>query len=196
MCISRIPGDNTPQSRGVQRSSTKSRGQDCPVRGDQVLHVLDGLLTEETVAWIDGGWGIDALLEQQTRDHADLDLVIDAAAIPGFNTALLAEGFEVVRNWLPTAIALKHQDGRAIDLHPVELTSDGGGDQIQLDGKSRFHYSAPTFGRICDRSVPCCTVETQIASHLGYQPREQDYADMRALAAKFGCQLPPPYEGR
>jgi lincosamide nucleotidyltransferase A/C/D/E len=164
------------------------------MRSDQVLHVLDRLSGEGIVAWVDGGWGIDALLEQQTRDHADLDLVIDAAAIPRFNAALLAEGLEVVRDWLPTAIAFKHDDGRAIDLHPVELTRDGGGDQIQLDGKTRFHYAAPTLGPIGGRSVACCTVETQIASHLGYQPHEHDLADMRTLAEKFGRELPPPYE--
>jgi hypothetical protein len=29
------------------------------------------------VVWLDGGWGIDALLGRETRTHADLDLVID-----------------------------------------------------------------------------------------------------------------------
>jgi lincosamide nucleotidyltransferase A/C/D/E len=184
-----------PDTTRRNRSTTgRFPAKIASVRDDQVLRVLDQLLAETTVAWIDGGWGIDALLEHQTRDHADLDLVIDAAAIPRVKSALLAEGFEVVRDWLPTAIAFEHPDGRAIDLHPVELTPDGGGDQIQLDGKSRFHYAAPTFGRICDRVVPCCTVETQIASHLGYEPQQQDYADMGALAAKFGYVLPPPYD--
>jgi lincosamide nucleotidyltransferase A/C/D/E len=163
------------------------------MRADEVLHVLDRLKAEGIIAWVDGGWGVDALLERQTRDHSDLDLVMDAAAISGFKAALLAEGFEVVRDWLPTAIAFRHPDGRAIDLHPVELTPDGGGDQIQLDGKRRFHYPAPTTGRIGSRSVACCTVETQIASHLGYQPNEDDLADMEALAMRFGRELPPPY---
>jgi lincosamide nucleotidyltransferase A/C/D/E len=26
--------------------------------------------------WIDGGWGVDALLGKQTRTHADLDIVV------------------------------------------------------------------------------------------------------------------------
>ena len=163
------------------------------MRGDEVLHVLDQLMAEGIVAWVDGGWGVDALLGRQTRHHSDLDLVIDAAALSRFNAVLLAEGFEVVRDWLPTAIAFRHPDGRAIDLHPAELTPDGGGDQVQRDGEKRFHYAAPTVGRIGSRSVSCCTVETQIASHLGYQPNEDDVADMEALAAKFGRELPPPY---
>jgi lincosamide nucleotidyltransferase A/C/D/E len=164
------------------------------MRSDEVLLVLDRLAAEGMIAWVDGGWGVDALLEQQTRDHSDLDLVIDTAAIPRFKAALLAQGFEVVRDWLPTAIAFKHPDGRAIDLHPVELTRDGGGDQIQLDGQTRFHYNAPTCGSIGDRRVACCTVETQVASHVGYEPNEHDFADMGALREKFGCELPPRYE--
>jgi lincosamide nucleotidyltransferase A/C/D/E len=163
------------------------------MRGDEVLHVLDQARAEGIIAWVDGGWGVDALLERQTRYHSDLDLVIDAASISRFNAVLLAEGFEVVRDWLPTAIAFRHPDGRAIDLHPVELTPDGGGDQVQLDGERRFHYAAPVSGRIGSRSVACCTVETQIASHLGYHPSEDDLADMEALAVKFGRELPPPY---
>ena len=164
------------------------------MRSEDVLDVLDRLAAEGVVAWVDGGWGVDALLQQQTRGHSDLDLVIDAAAVSRLSTVLIAQGFAVVRDWLPTAIAFKHTDGRAIDLHPVELTPDGGGDQIQLDGVKRFHYAAPTYGRIGGRLVACCTVETQIASHIGYQPHEHDLADMRALAKKFGRELPTPYE--
>jgi lincosamide nucleotidyltransferase A/C/D/E len=163
------------------------------MRTDEVLDILDRLAAEGILAWVDGGWGVDALLERQTRDHSDLDLVIDAAAVPSFTSALLAEKFEVVRDWLPTAIAFASADGRTIDLHPVELTPDGGGDQIQLDGVKRFHYTPPATGRIGGRPVACCSVETQIASHLGYEPQEGDLADMRTLADKFGLELPPPY---
>jgi lincosamide nucleotidyltransferase A/C/D/E len=163
------------------------------MQSDEVLAVLDRLAAEGITAWLDGGRGVDALLERQTRDHSDLDLVIDAAAVDRFKSIFAAEGFEVLRDWLPTAIALRHHDGREIDLHPVELTADGGGDQIQLDGIKRWHNGAPTMGRIAERAVACCTVETQIASHLGYEPDDHDFTDVRALGAEFGCLLPPPY---
>jgi hypothetical protein len=55
---------------------------------------------------------------------------------------LLSDGYRVVRDWLPTAIAFVHSEGRGVDLHPVELTADGGGDQVQLEG---------TLGGITDR---------------------------------------------
>ena len=165
----------------------------CAVDADQVLEVVDRLASERITAWIDGGWGVDALVGYQTREHSDLDLVVDAEAVQRVERLLVEAGFEVVRNWLPTAIAFAHADGREVDLHPVELTTDGGGDQIQLDGITRWHYEAPVIGQIGERSVSCCGVDTQIASHLGYEPGETDVTDMRTLAVRFGRDLPPPY---
>ncbi len=124
-------------------------------------------------------------------EHGDLDLVVEDIAIGRLTSLLVDEGFEVVRDWLPTSIAFRHPDGRELDLHPVELTEDGGGDQVQLDGERRWHYAPPTMGRIGGRLVACCTVETEIASHLGYEPDENDFRDMRALAERFGCVLSP-----
>lgn len=106
---------------------------------------------------------------------------------------LVDGGFEVVRDWLPTAIAFAHVDGRQVDLHPVELTPDGGGDQIQRDGTTRWHYDAPVTGTIAGQPVLCCSVETQIASHLGYEPDDNDRSDMLALAEEFDRELPTPY---
>jgi lincosamide nucleotidyltransferase A/C/D/E len=163
------------------------------VRAEQVLSVLDRLVGERVTAWIDGGWGVDALIGDQTRDHEDLDLVVDREAVDRVRALLVDDGFEVARDWLPTALAFTHADGRAVDLHPVELTPDGGGDQIQLDGTSLWHYDAPVTGSIAGRAVTCCSLETQIAAHLGYEPDDDDHADMRALARTFGCELPGPY---
>jgi lincosamide nucleotidyltransferase A/C/D/E len=32
--------------------------------------------------WIDGGWGVDALLGEQTRPHRDLDIAIQQKDVP------------------------------------------------------------------------------------------------------------------
>ena len=34
--------------------------------------------------WVDGGWGVDALLGKQTRIHKDLDIAIQQKDIPAF----------------------------------------------------------------------------------------------------------------
>ncbi|MGH9056274.1 MAG: nucleotidyltransferase domain-containing protein [Acidimicrobiales bacterium] len=145
---------------------------------------------------VDGGWGVDALIGEQTRGHDDLDLVVDAGAVDDARRLLCEEGFAVSRDWLPTAIAFSHLDGRAVDLHPIEPTPDGGGDQVQLDRVRRWHYAPPVTGLIAGRDVACCSLETQIAEHLGYGPDGADHADMKALAERFGCDLPGPYSAR
>lgn len=37
--------------------------------------------------WIDGGWGVEALLGQQTHAHSDLDIVIQNKDVPKVRTA-------------------------------------------------------------------------------------------------------------
>jgi lincosamide nucleotidyltransferase A/C/D/E len=41
-----------------------------------VLAALRLLASAHCPVWIDGGWGVDALLGRQTRLNADLDLAI------------------------------------------------------------------------------------------------------------------------
>jgi lincosamide nucleotidyltransferase A/C/D/E len=48
---------------------------------DDVLDVLDRLNAAGIEWWVDGGWGVDALLGEETRTHNDLDLVIRRAEI-------------------------------------------------------------------------------------------------------------------
>jgi len=171
-----------------------SRRHAGPVNSSQVLAVVDLLAAEGIVGWLDGGWGVDALLGEQRREHADLDLVVDAAALGRLLGVLAGDGFAVLRDELPVAIALRHDDGREVDLHPIELTPDGGGDQQQPGGAPPWHYGPPTTGRVAGRPVPCCGLDTQLRSHVGYPPDEDDVADMRALAQRFGCPLPAPYD--
>lgn len=160
---------------------------------DEVLGVLAALSARGVTAWIDGGWGVDALVGEQTRSHSDLDLVVRADAVDIVRNLLVEDGFHVLRDSLPTAIAFEHADGRQVDLHPIEPTSDGGGDQIQRDGETRWHYPPPVDGVIDGRPVRCCSIDTQIRAHVGYEPDDNDIADMRLLHDRFGCELPAPY---
>jgi lincosamide nucleotidyltransferase A/C/D/E len=164
---------------------------------DDVLELLHTFEYGGVRCWLDGGWGVDALLGRQTRDHADLDLALDAAHLATAERLLTARGFTIQRNWLPTALALRDaegREGREVDLHPLETTADSGGDQILEDG-ARYHYGPPVLGRIGGRTVPCCSAEQQAEMHLGYAPRDKDQVDMTLLASELGVALPPPYGG-
>jgi lincosamide nucleotidyltransferase A/C/D/E len=64
------------------------------VTGASVIEVVRELERGDLVVWLDGGWGIDALLGRETRTHSDLDLVIDRNQVPRAQQLLCRLGFE------------------------------------------------------------------------------------------------------
>ena len=46
--------------------------------------------------WVDGGWGVDALLGEQTRPHGDLDIALQHADVPKLRALLEARGYRDV----------------------------------------------------------------------------------------------------
>lgn len=163
--------------------------------GPDVIAVLNTLERASVPAWLDGGWGVDALLHRQTRPHDDLDLVIDITRLGSALRALESLGFSVDDDERPTRVAMHGSDGRAVDLHLVSFTADGDGIQV-LQDSAAFCYRAAGFrgiGRIDGQDVSCLDVDVQVECHLGYEPDADDVADMQALAAKFKFALPAPY---
>lgn len=156
----------------------------------ELLHLLAG---GGVTAWVDGGWGVDALVGETTRAHADLDLVVLLDQLDMVRTVLAGAGFtEVARDWLPTALAVVDDEGREVDLHPITGSSGEGGHQLLPDGE-RFHYPAPTTGTIGGHEVRCVDAVTQVLCHLGYEPAEKDRRDMTRLHASMGVALPKEY---
>jgi lincosamide nucleotidyltransferase A/C/D/E len=158
-----------------------------------VLQVLDLLAAAGATAWVDGGWGVDALIGETTREHADLDLVVLLNQLDLVREALARAGFTtVLRDWLPAALALADGTGREIDLHPITGSAAAGGYQLLPDGE-RFRYPAPVAGAIGGREVLCVDAETQVRCHLGYELRDKDHQDMARLHARTGVELPLQY---
>lgn len=158
-----------------------------------VLPLLAALDDLGTTYWLDGGWGVDCLLGEQTREHSDLDLVVHRADVDQVRGYLDAEGYEVIRDWLPTSIAFRSPSGREVDLHPVDPTPDGGGDQVLPGDEGAWHYSPPVDGSIQGRSLPCASAQDQVLMHTGYPPRAVDFEDVRRIAERFDVELPEPF---
>jgi len=159
-----------------------------------VLAVLDALVGSGVVASVGGGWGVDALLGRVTREHADLDVAVDAAQLGAAEAALERLGLARALDERPARVVWG--DGRrAVDLHPVHWDAQGTGRQQGLDGQT-FVYppgSTGSSGLIGGRTVRCCSPDLQLAFHAHYEPRPHDRADMAALADAFGLELPPAY---
>jgi lincosamide nucleotidyltransferase A/C/D/E len=61
-----------------------------------VLTILDLAAAVVVRLWLDGGWGVDALLGQQSRQHGDLDVAVEARHLDVLLQALDQAGFERV----------------------------------------------------------------------------------------------------
>jgi lincosamide nucleotidyltransferase A/C/D/E len=161
-----------------------------------VLRVLDVLQERGLQVWLDGGWGVDALLGEVTRQHEDVDLVVELEAVPDVLDCLGTLGLAVVDDLRPVRVVVRAPDGRQVDLHPVTFADDGTGWQLgaSADGTA-CPYPPWGFGQghVLGRAVPCLTPELQLEHHCGYQPRARDRSDMAKLAQRFALTLLRPY---
>ncbi len=86
------------------------------------LVALYTLLQERGVQlWVDGGWGIDALLGEQTRPHKDFDALVQFNDLAVMTEALAERGFVLKEIW---------SENRWV-VHPVSL------------GTAEVWYTAP-----------------------------------------------------
>jgi lincosamide nucleotidyltransferase A/C/D/E len=163
-----------------------------------VVAALDCLEKHAITAWVDGGWGIDALVGQQTRTHEDLDLVVAQETLATAVSALSTLGYRydaTVEPGLPARMVLLDSGRRQIDLHPVVLDAEGNGWQPLGDGAWGGYPAEGLSGSgvIGGRRVQCLTPQLQLRHHLGYVPDAHDRHDLRLLGRHFGLALPPGY---
>lgn len=161
-----------------------------------VIGILDLLEAAGVESWLDGGWGVDALLGEQTRDHDDVDLVLRVSDVPAMRDALAGEGFELNRGEPDSNYVLRDGRGREIDVHPIRF-DEGGNGVYRMENGEDWIYPAEGFtgrGRIEERDVKCLSPDVQMLGHAGgYEPHWTDFHDMRLLNGRFGTPLLPPY---
>jgi len=161
---------------------------------------LVGLLEEAGIAvWVDGGWGVDALLERQLREHDDLDLVVQLADAVRLVEVVEREGYELLlsNSLLQSRVAagaarsfvLVDPDGRQVDVHPVVFDEVRGGGVYQMDDGREWVYPMAGFegrGRVAGRVVRCLSPEVQVLVHDGYELTEKDHRELDLLHERFG----------
>jgi lincosamide nucleotidyltransferase A/C/D/E len=155
---------------------------------EDVLSVLDLLRRAEADVWIGGGWGIDALLGSQTRDHRDLDLMHRQDQEAAVIAALAESGFVESLDRRPVRFVVTDPGGREIDLHPLTFADDGSAEQASPEPEHPFDYPSACFvsGTIKGTAVPCLSAAQQVFFHQGYEPSERDRHDMAHLRRAFG----------
>ena len=146
--------------------------------------VLADLAAADCAFWVGGGWGVDALVGRQTRQHRDLDLAVDAADEVAALEVLRRRGYAVETDWRPVRVELVAPGRGRVDLHPVVFDAEGHGRQAGFDGE---HFDYPpegfTVGVIGGLTVPCLSRAQQIRFHSGYAPRPADRHDLALLGS-------------
>ncbi len=144
--------------------------------------------------WIDGGWGVDALLERQTRPHDDLDIVVEEKDVPAVRALLVEWGYgDVPRDdTRPWNFVMGDKKGHEVDFHVVLVDDHGNG----VYGPGNFVYPAAALagiGSIAGCQVNCIAPEFMVQFHTGYPLREKDFHDVWALCQRFGLEMPGEY---
>ena len=156
----------------------------------EIVELLDAASVE---IWLDGGWGVDALLGEETRPHADLDVIVRARDTAELATSLARAGFARKPGGSATNFVLIDAGGREVDVHAIAFDAREFG-VFQLPDGRTWPFPPSAFlgeGRVAGRKVRCLSAEAQVQCHgQGYVPAEKDLRDMERLQAKFGVVLP------
>lgn len=148
--------------------------------------------------WLDGGWGVDALLGRQTREHRDADIVIRTSEVSALQNALAEIGFEVKEGQVPHSFVMASGEGLEVDVHSIVFDKKGNGIYRMQNGED-WVYPAEGFegrGTIAGLPVKCLSATTQVHCHAhGYEPSEKDIHDMELLRERFGVKLPDHLSG-
>jgi lincosamide nucleotidyltransferase A/C/D/E len=180
------------------------------MRAEDVVALYTLLFEQGVQLWVDGGWGIDALLAEQTRPHKDLDALVRCDDLVILVDVLAERGFTLKEIWsenrwvghlaqvlligratpdgreVATAFVLRNGDSHELDVHALTLDGDGAGipawnaDQIYPPAALAGH------GSILSTPVRCLSAQMQMLTHAGYELQEKDLQDLRSLYERFG----------
>ena len=157
-----------------------------------VIEIVNLLNQNDIEVIIDGGWGVDALLEKQTRTHADLDVAVEHKDVPNIRALLEAKGYHEVP-WGDTwecNFVLGDDSGHLFDVH--SCTFDKAGNNVF--GVKYPYDSLKGSGSINGLPVKCITPEWMVKFHSGYKLDENDYHDVKLLCNRFGIEIPKEYD--
>lgn len=158
----------------------------------EVVGLIQLLEQNEIEVYVDGSWGIDALLGEQTRKHGDLDIALPHKYVPRLCELLEARGYKnVPRNDTRDCnFVLGDDQGHTVDVHSYTFDENGN----NVFGVAYVPRHLTGTGTIDGYPVKCIPADVMVEFHSGYELDENDYHDVRALCDKFGFELPEEYQ--
>jgi lincosamide nucleotidyltransferase A/C/D/E len=150
------------------------------------------LLTDNGIrVHVDGGWGVDALLGEQTRPHADLDIAVRHKDVPKLRELLESRGYtEIPRDdsWKCNFV-LADEAGHEVDVHSYIFDAEGN----NIFGVPYPADSLTGTGTVDGHQVECISPKWMVDFHTGYELDMNDYRDVSALCERFEVEFPSEY---
>jgi lincosamide nucleotidyltransferase A/C/D/E len=160
--------------------------------GNVVVQLMQLFDQNGIEVFVDGGWGVDALLSKETRLHEDLDIALQHKDVPKVRALLEALGYKDVPHpdsW-ECNFVMGDDQGHEVDLHSYTFDADG----KQVFGVAYPLEALTGSGSIQGYTVKCIDPEWLVKFHTGYELDENDYHDVVVLCKRFGFALPVEYE--
>ena len=159
---------------------------------EEVVKIIKLFEENGIEVYVDGGWGVDALLGTQTRKHDDLDIALPHRFVPKLRELLESRGYKDVprSDTRDCNFVLSDDKGHFIDVHT--FTIDESGKNVFGVAYEPRHLTG--FGTINAYPVKCPPPEVMVEFHTGYNVDENDFHDMTVLCERFGFPLPKDYE--
>jgi lincosamide nucleotidyltransferase A/C/D/E len=178
------------------------------VRAEDVISIYKRLTTNDIQIWLTGGWGIDALLGEQTRPHKDIDVIALLDDVVRMCEILGRDGYSLKELWsencwaidaheikVASAFVLQDSEGREFDAHAMRLDDRGNGIPAweEAEGFIFKKQDLAGVGVIAGFTVQCITPEKQMLCHTGYDLPDKQLRDLELLHEKFGVEYPDEY---
>jgi protein tyrosine phosphatase (PTP) superfamily phosphohydrolase (DUF442 family) len=167
------------------------------------IYLYQTLRSNDIQIWLTGGWGIDALLGEQTRPHKDLDIFMLVDDVVPMRALLEGEGYSLKELWsenrwttdtrgteIPTAFVLWDAQGREVDAHALRLDEQGCGVPAWTNDEGLLftREGLSGQGRIGPLAVRCLSPAMQMRCHTGYDLPDAQRRDLERLHARFGVE--------
>jgi lincosamide nucleotidyltransferase A/C/D/E len=158
----------------------------------RVRQVYELLTGEGLRCWVVGGWGIDALLGRETREHKDLDILLVRSEHERAWELLHSAGFSLDYRWeenrevdwdgpdegtLPTAYVLTDGRGGQVDVHVLRDDLS----PMWITDRAFEAGALDASGTIDGLTVACMSAPMQRIAHTGYDLPEEQQRDLRSL---------------
>jgi len=155
---------------------------------------------ERITVWLDGGWGVDALLGKESRPHHDLDIVLEHEMLKRFAELMNQMGFSRISDDGSFKHVFGDPAGRQVDVRLVDTSrrqrTPAGTEVYAGAGLPVEVGSRDGRGTVGGELVRCCTADYLVRTRLGGFLEELDDTarrDVLALHRQLRTPLPIGY---